>query len=249
MSDEVKPGEGVPEPPAEPKKPAESVPAPPPAAAAPAAAEGDKPTPAAKPDAAAATVPAGAKPAAPATKKPPPKPAPKKPAIMETEPWEGPLVDALKGRFGDKISLFGTYREQDFIEADISAAYDIVEFLKNDEAFDYLVDLTAVHWPKKDRPLEVVWILYSFDKNTRVRMKSSLAEGEKAPSVVALHTTANWAEREVYDMYGIEFENHPDLKRILMPDEWEGFPLRKEYGMIEQDEAWVRENLKIESAQ
>ena len=168
---------------------------------------------------------------------------------METVPWEGPLVDALKGRFGEKISLFGTYRDQDFIEADISAAYGIVEFLKNEEAFDYLVDLTAVHWPKKEKPFEVVWILYSFAKNTRVRIKSSIADGEKAPSVVALHNTANWAEREVYDMYGVEFENHPDLKRILMPDEWEGFPLRKEYGMIEQDEAWVRENLKIESGQ
>jgi NADH-quinone oxidoreductase subunit C len=191
----------------------------------------------------------GAKPAEVAPAKPVPKPVVKKPTIMETVPWEGPLVDALKGRFGEKISLFGTYREQDFIEADISAAYEIVEFLKNEEAFDYLVDLTAVHWPKKEKPFEVVWILYSFAKNTRVRIKSSVADGEKAPSVVALHNTANWAEREVYDMYGVEFENHPDLKRILMPDEWEGFPLRKEYGMIEQDEAWVRENLKIESGQ
>ena len=208
MSDEIKPGEGAPEPPAEATKPGVAAPA-----------------------------------------KPVPKPVVKKPAIMETVPWEGPLVDALKGRFGEKISLFGTYRDQDFIEADISAAYGIVEFLKNEEAFDYLVDLTAVHWPKKEKPFEVVWILYSFAKNTRVRIKSSIADGEKAPSVVALHNTANWAEREVYDMYGVEFENHPDLKRILMPDEWEGFPLRKEYGMIEQDEAWVRENLKIESGQ
>jgi NADH-quinone oxidoreductase subunit C len=191
----------------------------------------------------------GAKPAEVVPAKPVPKPVVKKPTIMETVPWEGPLVDALKGRFGEKISLFGRYREQDFIEADISAAYGIVEFLKNEEAFDYLVDLTAVHWPKKEKPFEVVWILYSFAKNTRVRIKSSIADGEKAPSVVALYNTANWAEREVYDMYGVEFENHPDLKRILMPDEWEGFPLRKEYGMIEQDEAWVRENLKIESGQ
>jgi len=195
-----------------------------------------------------------AKPAEVAPAKPVPKPVVKKPVvkkptIMETVPWEGPLVDALKGRFGEKISLFGTYREQDFIEADISAAYEIVEFLKNEEAFDYLVDLTAVHWPKKEKPFEVVWILYSFAKNTRVRIKSSVADGEKAPSVVALHNTANWAEREVYDMYGVEFENHPDLKRILMPDEWEGFPLRKEYGLIQQDEAWVRENVKIESGQ
>ena len=192
--------------------------------------------------------PEAAKPA-PAARKPIPKRPVKKPAVMETTPWEGPLADALKSRFGEEISLYGTYRDQNFIEADVKAVYAIAAFLKNEEAFDYLVDLTAVHWPKKERPFEIVWILYSFDKNTRVRIKASLPDGGKAPSVTALYNTANWAEREVYDMFGVEFDNHPDLKRILMPDEWEGFPLRKEYDIMRQDEDWVRENLKIESAQ
>ncbi len=190
-----------------------------------------------------------AKPTADAKAKPVTKKAVKKPAIMETMPWEDPLVDALKVRFGEKISLYGTYRGQDFVEADVKAVYKIIEFLRNEETFDYLVDLTAVHWPKKEKPFEIVWILYSFDKNTRVRVKASVGSGGKAPSVTTLYNAANWAEREVYDMFGVEFENHPDLKRILMPDEWEGFPLLKEYDIIRQDEDWVRENLKIESAQ
>lgn len=189
-----------------------------------------------------------AKPAPPAAKPAPPRPA-KKPAVMETTPWEGPLVDALRERFGGEISLFGTYRGQDFIETEAQTVYRLVEFLKNEEGFDYLVDLTAVHWPKKEKPFEIVWVLYSFSKNARVRVKASAPDGGKVPSVAALYSAADWAEREVFDMFGVEFENHPHLKRILMPDEWEGFPLRKEYDIILQDEDWVRENLKIESAQ
>lgn len=184
----------------------------------------------------------------PAAKPVPPKPA-KKPAVMETEPWEGPLADALRNRFGEAVSLYGIYRGQAFIETGAEAVSGILEFLKNEEGFDYLVDLTAVHRPDKEKPFEIVWILYSFAKNTRLRVKASVADGGKIPSVAALYSSADWAEREAYDMFGVEFENHPDLKRILMPDEWEGFPLRKEYDIIRQDEDWVRENLKIESAQ
>lgn len=132
---------------------------------------------------------------------------------------------------------------------DPGAVASILELLKNEHGFDYLVDVTAVHWPKKEKQFEITWILYSFASNDRVRLKAAVAEGEKAPSATSLYNSANWLEREAYDMFGIEFEDHPDLRRILMPDEWEGFPLRKEYGIVQQDTDWVRENLKIESAQ
>lgn len=181
-----------------------------------------------------------------AAKKPPPK---KPPPTMQTEPWEGPLVDSLKERFGSQIKEFSTYRNQNFLVADLSAVAPVIEYLKLEHDFDYLVDVTAVDYPKKEKRFEVFWILYSFPKNLRVRVKSLVADGESVPSVVGIHLTADWLEREVFDMFGIPFEGHPDLRRILLPDEWEGYPLRKDYSIIQQDENWVRENLRIESAQ
>jgi NADH-quinone oxidoreductase subunit C len=94
-----------------------------------------------------------------------------------------------------------------------------------------------------------VWILYSFARNERMRVKTQIKDGEPAPSVVALWPAANWMERECYDMFGIVFTGHPDLRRILLPDGWNGFPLRKDYGILQQDQAWVQANLGIESGQ
>ncbi len=174
---------------------------------------------------------------------------PRKPAEMPSEPWAGELPVALQERFGDRLSETQVLGGQKLLVADIAAALEILTCLKQEHHFDYLVDVTAVHWPDKQEQFEIVWVLYSFASNERVRLKAALAEGAAAPSASALYSSANWLEREVYDMFGIEFQDHPDLRRILMPDEWEGFPLRKEYGIVQQDSDWVRENLKIESAQ
>lgn len=168
---------------------------------------------------------------------------------MPAEPWTGPLPDSLKERFGDSVEKATVLGGQQLLVVAAANAREVIAALRDAHEFDYLVDVTAVHWPEKDLQFEMVWILYSFASNQRVRVKAALAEGAKALTVTDLYSTANWLEREVYDMFGIEFENHPDLRRILMPDEWDGFPLRKEYGIVQQDAAWVRENLKIESAQ
>ena len=95
----------------------------------------------------------------------------------------------------------------------------------------------------------MIWILYSFARNERVRIKARLSEEQSAQTVVGVHITADWLEREVFDMFGIRFEGHPNMTRILLPEEWRGHPLRKDYSIIQQDEDWVRENLRIESAQ
>jgi NADH-quinone oxidoreductase subunit C len=170
-------------------------------------------------------------------------------AKMDAAPWESEMVARLRSHYGSGIREAATYRGQDFVVADKSIVYGVLQALHDDEQFDYCVDITAVHYPQREEPFEVVWILYSFPHNQRVRVKTSIQDGEAAPSVVPLWSTANWLERECYDMFGIRFDGHPDLRRILLPDEWKGHPLRKEYGIIQQDQEWVQINLGIESGQ
>ena len=178
---------------------------------------------------------------------PPPKP-PAAPAVMQTTPWESELTAALAQQFGPAISQFSTYVGQNFLVCDPAAIVPIVDRLKT-EGFDYLVDVTALDYPKDEKRFELVYILYSFDRNERVRVKSRIPEGYKPQSAVSVHLTANWLEREVFDMFGIEFDEHPDLRRILMPDDWRGYPLRKDYGLTNMDNQWVKQNLGIEKGQ
>ena len=168
---------------------------------------------------------------------------------MAAIPWESDLTQELKDRFGDQITETSSYLGQDFIVCKPEAAIPILEFLKLEADFDYLVDLTAVDWPKRPERFDVVYILYSFSRNTRVRVKTMIADGYKPETAVGVHLTANWLEREVFDMFGIEFAGHPDMRRMLLPEEWVGYPLRKDYSIIQQDDRWVQENLNIESGQ
>jgi len=169
---------------------------------------------------------------------------------MESTPWESELTAALKAEFADQILELATYRGQDFLVARPDSVVNILEYLKYEAAYDYLVDVTAVHWPKRTgEEFDLVYILYSFARNHRLRIKARIADGYQPQSAVSVHLTANWLEREVFDMFGIEFAGHPDLRRILMPDEWKGHPLRKDYSIIEMDQAWVKDNLGIESGQ
>lgn len=195
-----------------------------------------------------------AKPAAEAAKPAPPKPAaapapPKAPAVMAATPWDSDLAREIKERFGDRITETSTYLGQNFIVAKPDSVVSLIEYLKLEADFDYLVDITAVDWPKRAERFDVVYILYSFPRNERVRIKTYIADGFKPETAVGVHLTANWLEREVFDMFGIEFEGHPDMRRILLPEEWQGYPLRKDYGILQQDDRWVQENLSIESGQ
>jgi NADH-quinone oxidoreductase subunit C len=199
-----------------------------------------------------------AKPGADAAKAAPPKPVagqaaghapPKAPAAMAATPWEGELPKELKERFGDQITQCSSYLGQNFLAAKPDAVISILEYLKLEADFDYLVDITAVDYPSRSERFDLVYVLYSFARNERVRVKTMIGDGVKPPSATTVHTGANWLEREVFDMFGIEFEGHPDMRRILLPEEWQGFPLRKEYSIIKQDDRWVKENLGIESGQ
>jgi NADH-quinone oxidoreductase subunit C len=194
----------------------------------------------------------GGEPAGQPAKPSPPKPAaapPKPPAIMAATPWESDLARDLKERFGGQIGEASTYLGQNFIVAQPEAAVPILEYLKLEADFDYLVDVTAVDWPKRPARFDLVYIVYSFSRNERVRIKTYIPDGYKPETAVGVHLTANWLEREVFDMFGIEFAGHPDMRRILMPEEWRGHPLRKDYSILQQDQRWVQENLGIESGQ
>jgi len=208
---------------------------------------GDKPagsaspvsTPAAKPPVAGAPA-APPKPAAPA--------APKPPVVLQT-PLENELVARLRTKFGAALIEAIEDRKQSILTVDRAQLAEIAMYLRDEEKFDMLADLTAVDWPKREKRFDVVLNLYSFPKNERLRVKVRAADAETVPSVVSVWPTANWMEREAFDMFGIVFSGHPNLTRILLPDEWQGYPLRKDYDILQQDTAWVRENLGIESGQ
>jgi len=206
----------------------------------PSAPKPESPTPATEKPAAEAAKPA-APPAAPA--------APPKPAGPTPQPWASDMVAGLKQRFGSGIKEASTYVGQPYMVVDRSVVHDVLGILRDEQEFDYLVDVTAAHYPKREQQFDIVWILYSFPRNERIRLKTLIKDGEAAPSVVSIWPTADWLERECYDMFGIQFEGHPGLKRILLPDGWKGHPLRKEYGILQQDKEWVQINLGIESGQ
>jgi NADH-quinone oxidoreductase subunit C len=192
---------------------------------------------------------AAAKPAAPAAAAKPAAKPPAKPEGPKPEPWDSELVGKLRAQYGSGIKEASTYVGQKYLVVDSSIVYEILLRMRDDELFNYLVDVTAVHYPKREAQFDIVYILYSFHHNERVRVKTPIKDGETLRSVVGIWETANWLEREVFDMFGISFDQHPDLKRILLPDGWKGHPLRKEYPILCQDQEWVKENLGIESGQ
>ena len=179
----------------------------------------------------------------------PPKAPPPKPAVMAATPWEGELPSQVKHQFGGRILEACTYAGQNFLVVKPDAVICLIEYLKDEVNFDYLVDITAVDWPKRPQRFDLIYILYSFARNERIRIKTAIEDGFRPESAARVHPTANWLEREIFDMFGIEFEGHPDLRRILMPDDWQGHPLRKDYPILHQDQHWVEENLHIERGQ
>jgi NADH-quinone oxidoreductase subunit C len=190
----------------------------------------------------ASAAPSAAKPAAAG------HPAPPKPAGPVPTPWDSPMVARLKGNYGSGVEPL-THLGQNYMIVDGSLIPEILQVLRNEEEFDYCVDITAVHYPKREKQFDVVWVLYSFARNERIRVTTRIADGETIASSVPLWATTNWLEREVFDMFGIKFDGHPDMKRILLPDGWKGHPLRKDYGILQQDNEWVQINLGIESGQ
>jgi len=173
--------------------------------------------------------------------------APKAPTTMATAPWESDLTRQIQEHFLHEVLEFSSYLGQEFVVARPEAVAPLLEYLKLEAEFDYLVDVTAVDYaPRPDR-FDLVYVLYSFARNQRIRIKTRIPDGFKPETAVNVHRTADWLEREVFDMFGITFAGHPDLRRILMPLDWVGHPQRKDYPLegpgellLESPQHWLK---------
>ena len=156
-----------------------------------------------------------------------------------------PLVKRLQETFGESVIEATEFLGQLSIRIAQPRIVEVCEALKTDSEtpFDYLSDLTCVHYPdNREAPFEVVYNLYSISKNDRVRLKVN-AKDEGVESVTSVWPAADWLEREVYDLFGVVFHNHPDLRRILLPPDWVGHPLRKDYPLEFIENRWTEEHL------
>ena len=171
-------------------------------------------------------------PAAPAAAPAAPKPAapPKVPAPAPGDAMGEPLVAALAAAVPGAVLGAKKMVGQTTIELAPAKLVDACRHLKDAETFTFLVDLTAIDWKERAPRFDVVYWAHSFARgNERVRLKVGVADGIACPTVSGVWETANWMEREVFDLFGIGFEGHPDLRRILTWDGFQGHPLRKDF--------------------
>jgi NADH-quinone oxidoreductase subunit C len=155
-------------------------------------------------------------------------------AYFDPDVEQHPVVRELRTGMPDAIVDIVRFRDETTIHVRRELLREVCAFLRDHEqlSFNFLTDLTAIDMLRlRSEPrFDVVALLYSLKNRVRLRIKAGCNDGEPMPSLVPLWNGANWLERETYDMFGIDFEGHPNLKRILLADDWdEGFPLRKDY--------------------
>ena len=143
------------------------------------------------------------------------------------------IIDKIKQKFGDKVVETHSFREDQTITLAKECAFEVAQYLRDEPSLDmnFLMDLTAVDYlNKKPVRFEVVYHFYSLKHNHRVSIKIPVEESDPVvDSLDSLYKSANWYEREVWDLYGIKFNGHPNLKRILLYEGFKGHPLRKDY--------------------
>lgn len=169
-----------------------------------------------------------------------------RPETREEVQAESLVLQRLREQFGQALLEVKVWRNETTV---ILAPQDlplVCRFLRDDPdlAFDFLSDVTGVDrlmLPEPSPRFEVVYHVYSLQHRRRLRLKVRVADGQAVPTVTGVWPTANWHEREVYDLFGVPFEGHPDLRRILMPDDWEGHPLRKDYPAEASPKWWEEE--------
>ena len=142
------------------------------------------------------------------------------------------------------------------IESNVNELINIIQFLKTDDKckFRQLIDIVGVDYPEEEKRFKLIYLLLSHEKNLRIKISTHFEIGTEIPSIVKLFPSANWMEREVFDMYGIKFKNHPDLRRILTDYNFEGHPLRKDFPLTgftqvkysEKDKKVIYEDVKLD---
>jgi NADH-quinone oxidoreductase subunit C len=147
------------------------------------------------------------------------------------------IVIRLKEKFPQSILEISEFRRDVTLTVKREDIVFLCTFLRDDPdlSFNFLSDLTAVDRLGKEPRFDVIYHLYSLDRNHRLRLKVKVEEGQSMPSVTPVWSAANWLEREVFDLFGIGFDNHPDLRRILMPEDWIGHPLRKDFPLTREE--------------
>jgi NADH-quinone oxidoreductase subunit C len=172
-------------------------------------------------DPAAPTPPAPPPPAPPA---PPPEPPPPPSATS-------PVVKRLRALLGAKIGEAHDFAGEITLAVEPVDLPEVAAVLRDDPACDFvlLTDITGLDFPERPKRFRIVYHLVSLTHRVRLRLATSVPDGEAVPSLVPIWLGADWFEREIFDLFGVTFAGHPDLRRILMPDDWLGYPLRRDY--------------------
>ena len=156
------------------------------------------------------------------------------------------LEQTVNSGLTTKVKISKVNFGQLLIEIDIENLYSTILYLKTEDKcrFKQLVDITAVDYPEKEKRFKIVYLLLSHENNLRVAINLNINEKTHVPSITKIFPSANWMEREVFDMYGVSFKDHPDLRRILTDYGFEGYPLRKDFPLTGHTEVRYSEEHK-----
>ena len=156
------------------------------------------------------------------------------------------LEKKINSELATKIKSSEIKHNQLYLGIECDDLKDVLYFLKNnvDTKFRQLIDITAVDYPEENKRFKLIYLLLSHEYNSRIILTYSINENEVVPSINEIFPSSNWMEREVFDMYGIKFKDHPDLRRILTDYNFEGFPLRKDFPLTGHDEVRYSEDEK-----